>query len=75
VLVDVAWTGGLSEAKRVAELASTYHLSFAPHDCTGPVTALANLHLAIAQPNCIGVEWSAGSWTATTARCSILPCT
>jgi L-alanine-DL-glutamate epimerase-like enolase superfamily enzyme len=56
VLVDVAWTGGLSEAKRVAELASTYHLSFAPHDCTGPVTALANLHLAIAQPNCIGVE-------------------
>ena len=56
VLVDVAWTGGLSEAKRVADLASTYHLSFAPHDCTGPVTALANLHLAIAQPNCIGVE-------------------
>ena len=56
VLVDVAWTGGLSEAKRVADLASTYHLSFAPHDCTGPVTALANLHLAIAQPNCLGVE-------------------
>ena len=56
VLVDVAWTGGLTEAKRVADLASTYHLSFAPHDCTGPVTALANLHLAIAQPNCIGVE-------------------
>ena len=56
VLVDVAWTGGLSEAKRVADLAATYHLSFAPHDCTGPVTALANLHLAIAQPNCIGVE-------------------
>jgi len=56
VLVDVAWTGGLSEAKKVAELASTYHLSFAPHDCTGPVTVLANLHLAVAQPNCLGVE-------------------
>lgn len=26
VLVDVAWTGGLSEAKRIAELAETYHL-------------------------------------------------
>ena len=35
VLVDVAWTGGITEARRVAELASTYHLSFAPHDCTG----------------------------------------
>jgi galactonate dehydratase len=56
VLVDVAWTGGISEARRVAELAATYHLPFAPHDCTGPVTALANLQLAIAQPNALGAE-------------------
>jgi L-alanine-DL-glutamate epimerase-like enolase superfamily enzyme len=56
VLVDVAWTGGITEARRIAELASTYNLAFAPHDCTGPVTALANLHLAISQPNCLGVE-------------------
>ena len=56
MLVDVAWTGGLSEARRVAELAGTYHLPFAPHDCTGPVTALANLHLALPMPNCIAVE-------------------
>jgi len=56
LLVDLAWTGGLSEARRIAELAATYHLPFAPHDCTGPVTALANLHLATSQPNCLGVE-------------------
>jgi galactonate dehydratase len=56
VLVDVAWTGGLSEARRIAELASAHHLSFAPHDCTGPVTAVANLHLAAASPNCLGAE-------------------
>ncbi|MCU1495025.1 MAG: hypothetical protein JWO62_2789 [Acidimicrobiaceae bacterium] len=56
VLVDVAWTGGLSEARRIAELAETYHLPFTPHDCTGPVTALANLHLARAMPNCLAVE-------------------
>jgi L-alanine-DL-glutamate epimerase-like enolase superfamily enzyme len=55
-LVDVAWTGGITEARRIAELASTYNLPFAPHDCTGPVTALANLHLAISQQNCLGVE-------------------
>ncbi|HXW78278.1 MAG TPA: enolase C-terminal domain-like protein, partial [Acidimicrobiales bacterium] len=53
---DVAWTGGITEARRVADMASTYHLSFAPHDCTGPVTALANLHLATALPNSLGVE-------------------
>lgn len=56
VLVDVAWAGGLSEARRIAELAETYHLPFAPHDCTGPVTALANIHLAHAMPNCMAVE-------------------
>lgn len=56
VLVDVAWTGGLSEARRIADLASTYHLPFAPHDCTGPVTALANLHLASSTPNCLAIE-------------------
>jgi galactonate dehydratase len=56
VLVDVAWTGGLTEARRVAELAETYHLPVAPHDCTGPVTALANLHLAHATPNCMAIE-------------------
>ena len=56
VLVDVAWTGGITEARRIAELAGTYHLPFAPHDCTGPVTVLANLHLAAAMPNCLAVE-------------------
>jgi galactonate dehydratase len=56
VMVDVAWTGGLTEARRIAEMAATYHLPFAPHDCTGPVTVLANAHLAAAMPNCLTVE-------------------
>jgi L-alanine-DL-glutamate epimerase-like enolase superfamily enzyme len=55
-LIDVAWTGGLSEARRISELAETYHLPFAPHDCTGPVTAMANIHLAHAMANCMAVE-------------------
>ena len=41
ILVDLAWTGGISEGRRIAELAGTFHLPFAPHDCTGPVTALS----------------------------------
>ncbi|HTW00984.1 MAG TPA: mandelate racemase/muconate lactonizing enzyme family protein [Streptosporangiaceae bacterium] len=56
VLLDVAWTGGITEARRIADAAGTYHLPFAPHDCTGPVTALANVHLAAAMPNCLAVE-------------------
>ncbi|HTX01948.1 MAG TPA: mandelate racemase/muconate lactonizing enzyme family protein, partial [Acidimicrobiales bacterium] len=56
VMLDLGWTGGLSEARRIAELAAAYHLPFAPHDCTGPVTATANLHLALAMPNCVTTE-------------------
>jgi L-alanine-DL-glutamate epimerase-like enolase superfamily enzyme len=56
IMLDLAWTGGLTEGRRIADLASTYHLPVAPHDCTGPVTALANAHLALAVPNCVTTE-------------------
>lgn len=51
VMLDVAWVGGLTEATKVCDLADTYHLPFAPHDCTGPVTVLANVHLGATRPN------------------------
>ena len=50
-MLDVSWTGGLSEAKRIATMAETYHLPVAPHDCTGPVTLIASVHLCINVPN------------------------
>jgi L-alanine-DL-glutamate epimerase-like enolase superfamily enzyme len=56
VMLDLAWTGGLTEGRRIAELADVYHLPFAPHDCTGPVTAFANLHLCAAAPNAMITE-------------------
>lgn len=48
---DVTWTGGLSEAQRVTHLADTFDRPIAPHDCTGPVTLLSNLHLLAHAPN------------------------
>lgn len=45
-MVDVVWTGGLTEARKVAALADTYHLPLAPHDCTGPIALAASLQLA-----------------------------
>lgn len=56
VMLDVAWTGGISESSIICDLAEAYHLPVAPHDCTGPVTALANLHLCAAKPNIITTE-------------------
>ena len=39
VMVDLCWTGGLTEGRKIAALAETYHRPYAPHDCTGPVAS------------------------------------
>lgn len=51
VTVDVQWTGGLTEARKVATLADTFGIPIAPHDCTGPVSFAACVHLVASQPN------------------------
>lgn len=56
IMPDVIWTGGLSEAVKIATLADTHHLSIAPHDCTGPVNLFACLHLCAAMPNALIME-------------------
>jgi galactonate dehydratase len=56
VMFDTVWTGGITESIKIATLADTYHLPFAPHDCTGPVNVLAALHLCAALPNAMIME-------------------
>lgn len=56
VIVDVSWAGGLTEAKKIADLADTHRVPVAPHDCTGPVVLTASTHLAIAIQNAIFQE-------------------
>lgn len=51
VTVDVMWSGGLTEARKIAALADGYGVPFAPHDCTGPVALAACAHLVMSQPN------------------------
>jgi L-alanine-DL-glutamate epimerase-like enolase superfamily enzyme len=50
-IVDVVWTGGLTEARKIASLADTYGVPVAPHDCTGPISLAAAVHLLMAVPN------------------------
>ncbi len=52
IIMDVAWCGGLSEARKVAAMAQAWHVPVAFHDCTGPVTLTAPTHLALATENC-----------------------
>jgi galactonate dehydratase len=56
IMLDIAWCGGLSEAKKIATMAETWHLPIAPHDCTGPVVLAASTHLALNAPNALVQE-------------------
>jgi L-alanine-DL-glutamate epimerase-like enolase superfamily enzyme len=55
-MLDVGWTGGLSEAKKIAAMAEAWALPVAPHDCTGPVLLTASVHLAMSCPNTLVQE-------------------
>ncbi|WP_406415825.1 mandelate racemase/muconate lactonizing enzyme family protein [Streptomyces sp. NBC_00842] len=54
--LDVQWTGGITEARKVASIADTFAIPIAPHDCTGPITLAACFHLSMAQPNALFQE-------------------
>ncbi len=51
VMVDLCWSGGLTEGRKIAALAETWHRPFAPHDCVGPVGFAAAVHASFSQPN------------------------
>jgi galactonate dehydratase len=56
VMLDLAWCGGLSEGRKIAAMAEAWHLSVAPHDCTGPVVFAASTHLSLNAPNALVQE-------------------
>lgn len=56
VMLDLSWCGGISEARKIAAMAEAWHLSVAPHDCTGPVVLTASTHLALNAPNALVQE-------------------
>ena len=54
VMLDPTWCGGISESRRIIQLAETFNVPATLHDCTGPLTLFAGLHLAAAHSN---VAW------------------
>ena len=57
---DLAHAGGISECRRIAAMAETYDVAFAPHCPIGPLALAACLHLAAATPNFVIQEISLG---------------
>ena len=48
LIVDPAWAGGVTVARKIAALAETSGLPICFHDCTGPVVLSVAAHLAVA---------------------------
>jgi L-alanine-DL-glutamate epimerase-like enolase superfamily enzyme len=51
VMFDVCWCGGVSEARKIAQMAEAYQLPVAPHTAGGPLLFYATTHLTTALTN------------------------
>ncbi len=56
VMFDIEWCGGLTEGKKIADLANTYYLPFATHNAGGPMLFLSSMHLGTACTNTMITE-------------------
>jgi L-alanine-DL-glutamate epimerase-like enolase superfamily enzyme len=56
IMIDPTWAGGITESKKIATMAETWKRPVAMHDCTGPFTLMAGLHLAINATNAVYQE-------------------
>ena len=51
IMLDLCWCGGLSEGRKIANMAEAYHLPIAPHTAAGPLLFYASTHLTTAATN------------------------
>ncbi|MGH9405364.1 MAG: mandelate racemase/muconate lactonizing enzyme family protein [Candidatus Acidiferrales bacterium] len=54
---DFQKTGGLSEARKIANLAEAYYIPVAPHCVVSPIGVMATAHVCATIPNFLCCEW------------------
>ena len=54
---DVMHAGGITELRKIAQLAETFGVEIAPHQCSGPVGHVASLHAMAGCRNFFLQEW------------------
>ena len=58
LILDIAWCGGISEAKKIVDMADAYYIPFATHNYGGCVLWMSSIHLGAAAKNCFITESS-----------------
>jgi L-alanine-DL-glutamate epimerase-like enolase superfamily enzyme len=51
LMYDVTWCGGISEAKKISDMADTYKIPTSPHTGGGPVLWFSSIHTATSLTN------------------------
>ena len=57
IMPDLQKAGGLGEGQRIASLANTYYIPFAPHMVASLLGAMSSAHVCAAVPNFLILEW------------------
>ena len=57
IMPDLQKCGGLGEGQRIANLANTYNIPFAPHMVASYLGAMSSAHVCAAVPNFLILEW------------------
>jgi galactonate dehydratase len=57
IMPDIQKCGGLLESRKIADMAHTYYIPFAPHCVVSPIGTMASAHVCAAVPNFLVLEW------------------
>jgi len=52
IMIDPTWVGGISESARLAHIAQGFNIPSTMHDCTGPLTVFAGVHVNASVAGC-----------------------
>ena len=56
VMYDLTWCGGVSEAKKISDMADTHFIPTSPYTCGGPLLYFCSAHLCTALANFLIME-------------------
>lgn len=71
VMPDIPKCGGLSECRKIANLAEMYYMPFAPHNVASPIGSMASAHVCATVPNFLVLEFHwlhRDYWTTITTQ-------
>ena len=57
IMPDIPKCGGLSECRKIANMAEVYYVPLAPHNVCGPLGTMASAHVCASIPNFLVLEW------------------